>query len=76
VRWDAAKSEPDRLTVDHLNGISDDNRRENLVPSCGRCNTLRAQQAKASALRAAGWWSNHDTVAKQGRSPRVTARAA
>ncbi|TKT03424.1 HNH endonuclease [Streptomyces lasalocidi] len=29
------------LVVDHVNGIKNDNRPENLVPSCQRCNTVR-----------------------------------
>jgi len=73
VRWDAGKAKPDRLTVDHLNDIGDDNRLANLVPSCPTCNTTRAVQAKAAALVAHGWWSNHDTIArlKRGRAPQV-----
>lgn len=29
------------LVVDHLNGQKSDNRRENLVPSCHKCNLMR-----------------------------------
>jgi hypothetical protein len=50
------------IVVDHLNGIGDDNRPENLVPSCARCNSGRAIQARSVALREAGWWSVHDTI--------------
>lgn len=63
VRWDAGKGQPGRLTVDHLNGVGDDNRIANLVPSCPSCNSARGSQARAAALAAAGWWSNHDTIA-------------
>lgn len=74
VRWEADKGQPDRLTVDHLNGLGDDNRLANLVPSCPSCNSGRASQAKAEALAAHGWWSNHDTIAnlkQQTRRPRI-----
>lgn len=74
VRWEASKGESDQLVVDHLNGLGDDNRIENLVPSCGRCNSLRGGQARSQALRGAGWWSNHDTVGVLGaRQPPVGA---
>jgi hypothetical protein len=33
----------DEITVDHLNGVIVDNRIENLVPSCKRCNVLRSK---------------------------------
>lgn len=73
VTWELGRGHADGLVVDHLNGVGNDNRPENLVPSCGVCNTTRGAQARADALRAAGWWSNHDTVGntKQGRKPRV-----
>jgi hypothetical protein len=76
VHWDATKGQPHRLTVDHLNGIGDDNRLANLVPSCPPCNSRRAAQARSAALVAAGWWSNHDTIAglkARGRRSRVEA---
>lgn len=47
VFWD--KSYPqqvDALVVDHLNGIKNDNRPENLVPACGRCNLTRPGNKK------------------------------
>jgi len=74
VRWEAAKGEADRLVVDHLNAIGDDNRIDNLVPSCATCNSARGTQARSDALIAAGWWSSHDTIAglKHGaRRPRI-----
>jgi hypothetical protein len=52
------------IEVDHLNDIGDDNRPENLVPSCGPCNTGRAGHRRHQALRTAGYWSEHDTVAQ------------
>jgi len=69
------KSDPDHLQPDHLNGYGDDNRPENLVPSCRNCNFTRGMQARSDALRQAGWWSNHDTVAelaRGGRRQRIT----
>lgn len=72
VFWTLPKGKPNQLQVDHLNGMGDDNDPSNLVPSCPRCNTTRASQARADALRAAGWWSRHDTVAVSGgRQERV-----
>ncbi|MEU8186026.1 hypothetical protein [Micromonospora carbonacea] len=61
VHWDPVDGPA--LQVDHLNGVGDDNRPENLVASCNACNVARAQQARSAALRAAGWWSQHDTIA-------------
>lgn len=61
VHWDPTDGRP--LQVDHLNGVGDDNRPDNLVPSCGPCNVARAQQARSAALREAGFWSQHDTIA-------------
>ena len=57
------KGDPRCLVVDHLNGIEDDNRPTNLVPSCAGCNTTRGSQARSAALREAGWWSQNDTIA-------------
>lgn len=76
LRWDAGKGQRDRLVVDHLNGHGDDNRVDNLVASCGACNSTRGSQARGDALKQAGWWSNNDTVAKRGRKPRVAAHPA
>jgi hypothetical protein len=64
VRWDRTRGDADCLNVDHLNGLGDDNRPENLVPSCPACNTGRGSQARSRALRKAGWWSGHDTIAR------------
>jgi len=78
LNW-TAKGSPDCLNVDHLNAIGDDNRSDNLVPACSRCNSLRGQQARHDALRAAGFWSGNDTVANLragGRQPSVQAHHA
>jgi hypothetical protein len=74
VRWEATRGDADCLNVDHLNGLGDDNSPDNLVPSCPACNTTRGSQARADALRSAGWWSEHDTIArlsKGGRKIRI-----
>lgn len=63
VDW-KPKGTPGELQPDHLNNQGDDNRLENLAPSCRACNAGRAIQARARALRAAGWWSEHDTIAR------------
>lgn len=79
VQWDATRGDADCLNVDHLNGVGDDNRAENLVPSCPACNTTRGSQARSDALRAAGWWSGHDTIAalsKGGRRAKIGSRKA
>ena len=73
VEW-APKGHPRELQPDHLNGDGADNGIDNLVPSCRRCNTARAQQARSDALRAAGFWSGSDTIAglrSGGRAARV-----
>ena len=41
----------DGLVVDHLNGIKNDDRPENLVPSCGRCNLTREGVRKPGRMR-------------------------
>jgi hypothetical protein len=53
-----------RLEADHLNHQGDDNRPENLAPACSPCNARRATTRRHRALVAAGWWSEHDTVAQ------------
>lgn len=63
VDW-VPKGQPDCLQVDHLDGDGANNQPSNLVPSCGGCNSTRALQARSAALRASGWWSEHDTVAQ------------
>lgn len=71
VDW-LPKGDPRELHPDHLNGDGGDNRPENLVPSCRRCNVLRGTQQRADVLRASGWWSRNDTVGKLGpRAARV-----
>lgn len=80
VQWELGTFDPDVLQVDHLNTIRDDNRPENLVVACRNCNTGRGSQFRAESLRNAGWWSEHDTVARlrSGRrvAPVVINRAA
>lgn len=63
LSWESTRGDADCLNVDHLNGVGDDNRAENLVPACTRCNVHRAGIARAAALRSAGWWSKNDTIA-------------
>lgn len=78
VDW-VPKGTPGELQPDHLNNQGDDNRIENLVPSCRSCNGARGSQRRAAALKAAGWWSNHDTIvrlAAGGRSTPVALRKA
>lgn len=77
VSWDNGKGHPDVLQVDHLNNHGDDNRPENLVPSCIECNTARGAQRRSDALREAGFWSVNDTIAataSQTRRPRIEPR--
>lgn len=62
VDW-KPKGTPGELQPDHLNNQGDDNRLENLAPSCRSCNAGRAGQARSKALREAGWWSGNDTIA-------------
>jgi hypothetical protein len=72
VNW-AAKGAFDELQPDHLNGIGDDNRLENLVPACGPCNRTRGSQARSERLKARGFFSNHDTVGALGtRKPIIS----
>jgi hypothetical protein len=61
------------LQSDHVNGDRFDNQPSNLVPSCGPCNATRAKQARSHTLRALGFWSNHDTVARLGSGGRLPA---
>ena len=73
VEW-GPKGSPDELQPDHLNNDGGDNRPENLVPSCRRCNTTRAIQGRSDVLRDLGFWSGNDTIAsceQQRRKPRI-----
>lgn len=72
VDW-LPKGDPMALQVDHLNDDGSDNDLGNLVAACCRCNSARGAQRKADAVKAAGYWSEHDTVARTGggRSARV-----
>lgn len=63
VNW-VRRGEPQELLPDHVNNMGDDNRIENLVPSCRSCNTARGMQARHDAHVKAGWWSRNDTVAR------------
>jgi len=63
VDW-LPKGDPRELQPDHLNNDGGDNRLDNLVASCRTCNTARAMQRRSQALKEAGWWSNHDTIAR------------
>ena len=60
--WHAPKGAANKLVVDHLNGHTDDNAPENLVPACGGCNVARGAQERSQALRDTGHWSSHDTI--------------
>jgi HNH endonuclease len=74
VLWETVEGDPAQLHVDHLNGQRDDNRPENLVPSCKSCNVARAGQARHRALVAVGFWSEHDTIqhlSSGGRRPEL-----
>jgi hypothetical protein len=48
VSWTLSGSK--RLETDHLNAVRDDNRPENLVPSCKTCNTQRGKGAVLAAV--------------------------
>ena len=64
VTWDLPSTDPSGLQVDHLNNRRDDNRLENLVPSCGNCNAGRGAKRRSEALRTQGFWSVNDTVSR------------
>lgn len=61
LSWSVDKFDPSALQVDHLNARRDDNRPENLVPCCRRCNVARGQAGAHQRLKAAGFWSGKDT---------------
>ncbi|WP_409017057.1 HNH endonuclease [Arthrobacter sp. MP_2.3] len=68
--WAADKLAPNAVQVDHLNDKRDDNRPENLVPCCRRCNVAKGQERRHDALLDAGWWSAKDTSRTRGQAPR------
>lgn len=70
IVWEVPEGDPSRLHVDHLNGVRDDNRSENLVPACKACNTTRGCQARHRALVEAGYWSGNDTIERLSRGGR------
>lgn len=79
VTWMLPVGDPDNLQVDHLNGVRNDNRLDNLVVSCPNCNVGRGMQKRSDSLRSEGWWSRNDTVAglrNGGRRPRIESPAA
>lgn len=76
VTWDLPSTDPLGLQVDHLNNTRDDNRIENLVPSCLDCNVGRGAKRRHEALVADGYWSNNDTVAKLKAGRRTSAAHA
>jgi len=76
VSWFLPVGHPENLQVDHLNSVRDDNRVENLVPSCPSCNATRGVQRRHDRLVANGWWSGNDTIAALragGRRERIVA---
>lgn len=53
VTWDERSvSNPRTLVVDHLNHVRDDNRSENLVPSCVACNAARNPRSSSKSGKA------------------------
>lgn len=72
--WAKRKTDAECVHVDHLNGVTDDNRPENLAPSCRGCNVARGVQERSDALRELGWWSKNDTIeslSNGGRKARI-----
>jgi 5-methylcytosine-specific restriction endonuclease McrA len=78
VTWMLPVGHPDNLQVDHLNGVRNDNRLENLVVSCPNCNVRRGMQTRSRRLRDEGWWAKNDTIAnlRNGGRMRVVDPAA
>lgn len=65
VMWRRGIDSPDALHADHLNGVRDDNRVDNLVPSCQDCNVARSSKRRHRILREKyGAWSVNDTIAR------------
>jgi len=60
--WCGAKLTWDdkHMNVDHLNAVRDDNNPENLVASCGVCNTSRGVEKMKSAMRLMGKIIEHN----------------
>lgn len=63
VDWDLHRPHPFALVVDHLNDDPTDNRIENLVPACNRCNITRGVQRRHWALAAMGFFAGVPRVA-------------
>lgn len=55
-------SPTDALIVDHLNEVKNDNRPENLVPSCGPCNTKRSPRPKVHTGKCAVEFCDRDAA--------------
>jgi hypothetical protein len=63
VNWSLVMGAPDYLQVDHLDENKRNNKPENLVPACGRCNPTRSTQKRHEVVRALGGWAKNDTLA-------------
>lgn len=62
LEWFAPQFSPNRVTVDHINSVKDDNRIENLRAACSRCNTGRAAHDRHLMFKELGYWSVNDTI--------------
>lgn len=79
VNWSLVIGLPDCLQVDHLDEDKGNNNPDNLVPSCGQCNTTRSTQKRHDIVRSLGGWARNDTIARlknasMRRSPMAFAR--